>query len=206
MARVKKLLAILFLSLALPLIVFWAVSALWPRSGQFRAYGWGPVGLYRQGPPFAVSLTLLAESDRWLSLWIDQRNVRFTLRAPLLGRCPDRKLSVAGFGYSQRVYQPPVYCGTALEASSERSNRPVRSFQGYGRERSLLLPIWFVSACLCAYPIAFFVIMPLQRGRRRGPGFCLVCGYNLTGLPEPRCPECGAEVPETTIPDGSVVE
>ncbi|MFQ5413166.1 MAG: hypothetical protein ACE5E6_01780 [Phycisphaerae bacterium] len=24
-----------------------------------------------------------------------------------------------------------------------------------------------------------------------GPAFCLQCGYNLHGLPTPRCPECG---------------
>jgi len=26
---------------------------------------------------------------------------------------------------------------------------------------------------------------------RRFPDHCLKCGYNLRGLPEPRCPECG---------------
>ncbi len=26
---------------------------------------------------------------------------------------------------------------------------------------------------------------------RDDPGFCINCGYNLTGLTEPRCPECG---------------
>ena len=27
--------------------------------------------------------------------------------------------------------------------------------------------------------------------RRPKPGFCDQCGYNLKGLTEPRCPECG---------------
>ncbi len=30
-----------------------------------------------------------------------------------------------------------------------------------------------------------------RRRRRVGHGLCLVCGYDLQGLPEPRCPECG---------------
>ncbi len=30
-----------------------------------------------------------------------------------------------------------------------------------------------------------------DRSRRKPPGHCLTCGYNLTGLTESRCPECG---------------
>jgi len=37
----------------------------------------------------------------------------------------------------------------------------------------------------------------MSRFLRRPPPspFCLRCGYNLTGLPTPRCPECGHESP-----------
>lgn len=31
-------------------------------------------------------------------------------------------------------------------------------------------------------------------------GHCQDCGYNLTGLPEPRCPECGTEFDPSTVP------
>ena len=31
----------------------------------------------------------------------------------------------------------------------------------------------------------------VKRARLQDAGLCVRCGYNLTGLPEPRCPECG---------------
>jgi len=33
----------------------------------------------------------------------------------------------------------------------------------------------------------------VRQERRRRRGLCVACGYNLRGLPEPRCPECGRE-------------
>lgn len=60
----------------------------------------------------------------------------------------------------------------------------------FSRMHRLILPMWFTSLVLVAYPIVALV-REIRRRRRRRHGFCLKCGYNLTGLPEPRCPECG---------------
>ena len=54
-------------------------------------------------------------------------------------------------------------------------------------------PFWFAFAALAAYPTLAFIRGPLRRYRRRRKGLCVGCGYNLTGLTEPRCPECATE-------------
>lgn len=56
---------------------------------------------------------------------------------------------------------------------------------------------WLPLAPLLAYP-AIAVVRDradrcLRRSRRKR-GLCVECGYNLTGLPEPRCPECGTAI------------
>ena len=52
--------------------------------------------------------------------------------------------------------------------------------------RDVGLPTWLVLIVI-AVPTALL----WRRDRRPPPGHCQTCGYNLTGLPEPRCPECG---------------
>jgi len=54
-------------------------------------------------------------------------------------------------------------------------------------------PLWCLLSVLVAYPAVGFIRGPVRRWRRRRKGLCVKCGYNLTGLPEPRCPECGLE-------------
>ena len=53
-------------------------------------------------------------------------------------------------------------------------------------------PFWIPVLLLAAYPI-LVLIKTIRRRLRPKPGLCSKCGYNLTGLPEPRCPECGTE-------------
>ena len=53
------------------------------------------------------------------------------------------------------------------------------------------LPIWIIVVALLIHPIRAVVLGPLRDRRRRRNNECTNCGYNLTGLPEPRCPECG---------------
>ena len=66
--------------------------------------------------------------------------------------------------------------------------------------------IWLPLAILAAYPT--YVIVRDQRHRRlvarRGRrGLCVNCGYDLTGLTEPRCPACGETIVMSETPADS---
>lgn len=53
-------------------------------------------------------------------------------------------------------------------------------------------PVWVPLILFLTYPALASICRPLQTRRRRKRNRCVKCGYDLTGLPEPRCPECGA--------------
>ena len=77
--------------------------------------------------------------------------------------------------------------------------RHVHSTVGSQFTTMLKLPLWIPFLAFTAFPTIAFLRGPVRRNRRRKRGLCVGCGYNLTGLTVPRCPECGAAA---TIPDG----
>ena len=54
----------------------------------------------------------------------------------------------------------------------------------------LRAPLCLPAAVLGVYPLWQLALWNRKIRRRRG-GLCVYCGYDLRGLVEPRCPECG---------------
>ena len=68
------------------------------------------------------------------------------------------------------------------------------NFDGQRVRRSLYLPHWLFAAAAAVAP-ANRLRRALRSRRRRAPGLCAVCGYNLTGNVSGVCPECGSSLP-----------
>jgi hypothetical protein len=78
--------------------------------------------------------------------------------------------------------------GTIIGAICNTIERGFGSFVG---STSAIL-LWLVATCF------LWRESPAERAERVGAGgrdgvVCPTCGYNLTGLKEPRCPECGSQ-------------
>ncbi|MCA9251119.1 MAG: hypothetical protein KDA54_08295 [Phycisphaerales bacterium] len=59
---------------------------------------------------------------------------------------------------------------------------------------TIRFPVWAPIMMFLSYPIVVLAAVPIARRKRRNRlklNQCLHCGYSLTGLTEPRCPECG---------------
>ena len=54
-------------------------------------------------------------------------------------------------------------------------------------------PFWALATVTLLWPLCAFLSGPVRRRRRRKRGLCVACGYNLQGLTDARCPECGRE-------------
>jgi len=52
-------------------------------------------------------------------------------------------------------------------------------------------PMWVPTTLLLGVPVLVVLTGPWRERRRQRRHQCQLCGYNLHGLQEPRCPECG---------------
>jgi hypothetical protein len=58
-----------------------------------------------------------------------------------------------------------------------------------GRSIWVAIPLWAIALFFASYPIV--TLYKWKFVKNSCSGHCLKCGYNLAGLTEPRCPECG---------------
>lgn len=86
---------------------------------------------------------------------------------------------VLGFGYTDLI---------------ERDFGRNRSEIVYWRIRIVSIPLWSLIVLFGGWPLFELIARTLRTRRlkrRRLTGLCVHCGYNLIGLPDGRCPECG---------------
>jgi hypothetical protein len=79
----------------------------------------------------------------------------------------------------------------------------VRDHASGSRLRFCKFPLWAPAALFACYPTVGLIRGPVRRYGRRQRGRCVRCSYDLRGLREPRCPECGTpfELPAPSADD-----
>lgn len=81
----------------------------------------------------------------------------------------------------------------------ERNNVGTFSVHRSGFWLTLLFPVAFVFILIAS--LFVFILSALRRVARCRKGFCYECSYDLTGLTEQRCPECGMPFKKTLPAD-----
>ena len=115
---------------------------------------------------------------------------------------PQLDYEMAGFRIMARSWGLPRFtCFLAYSSLTEAEQRMSRADKLY--QQAIQVPIGLCFALTFLWPTVAFLRGPWRRAKRGTLGTCLSCGYNLTGLVEPRCPECGTTTTPDRIPDVS---
>lgn len=108
---------------------------------------------------------------------------------------------VAGLDEALSIALTVMGFGGALIAAA------VLAVTGPSRWMGIVLSVFYVMVLLPFPPIVLlipFMIVLASVKARPGtpapPGICVRCGYDLRGLPEPRCPECGTPFIQASVP------
>ncbi len=113
-----------------------------------------------------------------------------------IGTASKREFRFAGIGWEQdleRDYHYDLYMGLSDEDVECLRTTEVVSAQ-------LVLPLSYPVFLFWAWPLVAFFLGPWRQSGKRAKGFCIRCDYNLTGLVEPRCPECGTPLLPDQVP------
>jgi hypothetical protein len=163
---------LLNLTAAVSLVLCVATMMLWVRS-------YYPVHDYLIWRGDSTTTALQSKIGRlWFQRWTDVQayplihrefpGIWWTVDGQDVGTTPKTTLTNLGF-HRQRAH------------IARYGQLPPAKFDGIG------VPYWFVLACSAA-PASRWITQLLLR--RRGPGLCPSCGYDLRATPD-RCPECG---------------
>lgn len=157
---------------AIWLTVMWIATFIWPADYSllhfFKKFDFQNVSR-RQIRAGIVAWELNNPRRRFTVMFLEKPNLDPSAR-PL----PARQFSFFSFHYS------------ANHALTGNPNSPRMHIVAFPASTSV-----FIAS---AYPLFFLIRGPLRRLRRRRRGLCIKCGYNLTGAPQPRCPECGTNI------------
>ena len=181
-------------AVAVSAVLFLANCALW-------ACSYRQAGFIERSLSSSVSTTALQEN--WRLLW---RDGRFHLRSQRRFERyndPNAFPTWTGARWSWGPYEvPQLRFPVDAFPESEQSIWERLGFDHYALERAvpledwrmtgLAVPAWLLAVAFAALPACYVIRFGCSRVRRRRlPGLCAGCGYDLRATPD-RCPECGA--------------
>lgn len=160
------------------------LSGLWKREyavGQIRIHPWLQTVTIGDLEALVDPSAILRTEHGMLSL------VGY-LRVPKAWPQPVHRFEFGSFRWRASLPRP-LQCGLGLPPIT-----PAKIVD-FGKTNPVLIsasaPLWAPTTLFFAWPLWAFFRGPWRRSSRRAKGICLHCSYNLTGLTEPRCPECG---------------